>query len=180
MLHFITVLAGKRWRASLSAIHDQMFSIGDRSGARAGRETIEYPVYRERSEHDIQHVVLRCFAGRWLLTCLEDRAQPMNVRCLKCTDLHSNYFPSELEMCVSYTQCLPKSSYQVQCPYAGIECNQPTRVLLETSRHVYGHQNTAQRAVTPLKKRHCVRIKLCRPVHKIRCLSICYIVKGSR
>ncbi|GFW34032.1 hypothetical protein TNCV_287161 [Trichonephila clavipes] len=38
--------------------------------------TIEYPVQRERSKHDVQHIVLHYVVGRWCLAGLEDRTQP--------------------------------------------------------------------------------------------------------
>ena len=49
--------------------------------------------------------------------------------------------------------------------YADIECKH--EVHLEASRHVYGHENTARRIETRLKRRHCVipsfvHIELCR------------------
>ncbi|GFT81317.1 hypothetical protein TNCV_3672191 [Trichonephila clavipes] len=58
--------------------------------------TIEHPKYRGRSEHDMQHVVFHHLVRRWLWAGLEVR----EVKCQKCTDLHSNYRRSELEMYV--------------------------------------------------------------------------------
>ncbi|GFU50269.1 hypothetical protein TNCV_301021 [Trichonephila clavipes] len=44
---------------------------------------IEYPVYRGRSEHDAQHVVLHYLVGRGRLEDLDDRAQPLDAKCQK-------------------------------------------------------------------------------------------------
>lgn len=55
----------------------------------------------------------------------------MYIRCKKCTDLHLNYHQFKLEMYVSYIQWLPKQSYQVQRPYADIECKQWQAFSLE-------------------------------------------------
>ncbi|GFY01237.1 hypothetical protein TNCV_5077041 [Trichonephila clavipes] len=54
-----TVLAGEEWRVSLSAAHDQIFSMGDRSGDHASQVNSRIPcVSRGRSEHDAKHTVL--------------------------------------------------------------------------------------------------------------------------
>ena len=44
----------------------------------------------------------------------------------------------------------------MQGSYTYIECKQATRGLLGASRHLYGHNNTASRTGTDLKRRHCV------------------------
>ena len=64
-----------------------------------GRVAVDYPVYRGRSEHNSHHVVLHYLNGRWLLAGLQDKAQPLDVRCKKCSDLYSNFSRSELEIC---------------------------------------------------------------------------------
>ncbi|GFX07419.1 hypothetical protein TNCV_5091341 [Trichonephila clavipes] len=93
------------------------------------RTTIKYPVYRGRSEHDVQCVSY--------IILLEDRAQP-SQRYQKCNDLRSCYSRSEQKLCVSCTQWLLKPSQQVQGPYADIQCKRVTNYLLGASRHVYG------------------------------------------
>lgn len=100
------------------------------------RAAIEYPVYKEKSEQDVQHVVLRYLDGKWHLAGLEDIAQSLDIRCQKCTDLCSNYYRSELKMCVSCTEWPRKSSHQVQDSYDDIEYKQLTNVLFDASRHV--------------------------------------------
>ncbi|GFX11379.1 hypothetical protein TNCV_2804401 [Trichonephila clavipes] len=61
----------------------------------------KYIVYCERSEHDLQRVVLYYHVGRWRLARLEDRSQPLDLRCQKCTDMFSNDLRCKLEICVS-------------------------------------------------------------------------------
>lgn len=93
--------------------------------------------------------------GRWRLESLEDRTQLIDEISKKYTNLCSNYRQYELEMCVLSTEWLLKPSHQVQGIYNDIECKQPTSVLLEASKHIYGHQNTAWRTRTRLKWWHC-------------------------
>ena len=73
----------------------------------------------------------------------------------KSANLHSNKRRSGLEMCVSYTQWLPKPSHQVQGPYNDIEWKQVTCDFFWASWHVCGHQMTTHRPEIRLKKRHC-------------------------
>ncbi|GFX32764.1 hypothetical protein TNCV_889021 [Trichonephila clavipes] len=42
--------------------------------------TIEYPVYRVKSEHSVQHVVLQHLLGRGRLADLDDRTQPLDMQ----------------------------------------------------------------------------------------------------
>lgn len=74
------------------------------------KAAIEYLAYRERLEHNMQHVVLRYFVVRWCLASLNDGAQPLDIRRQKCTNLcyQSNYRQSKLEMCALCTKWLPK------------------------------------------------------------------------
>ena len=58
--------------------------VADREILQA-KETIEYPVYRERLENDVQLELFQYRVGRWCLAGLEDKAQPLEVRCQKCT-----------------------------------------------------------------------------------------------
>ncbi|GFX82788.1 hypothetical protein TNCV_1699071 [Trichonephila clavipes] len=51
------------------------------------RVATEYPVYQGRPKHNVQHVLV----GREHLVGPHDRAQPLDVRCQKWTDLLSNY-----------------------------------------------------------------------------------------
>ncbi|GFX85584.1 hypothetical protein TNCV_3717541 [Trichonephila clavipes] len=83
------VLAGEGWRACFSAIHDQIFSIGDRSRDRLASATIEYPMYLGMSEHDVRNAVTLYLVKRWCLVNPEDRAQSLDVRSQKCTYLRS-------------------------------------------------------------------------------------------
>ncbi|GFV21934.1 hypothetical protein TNCV_4526211 [Trichonephila clavipes] len=85
-----------------------MFSKGGKSGDVNIRVTVEYFVYRGRSEYDVQRVVLHYLVGRWRLADLEVHwtAQPLDLRCQKCAYLRSNYRRSELETCVSCTKWL--------------------------------------------------------------------------
>ena len=66
----LRLLARERWWANLSAAHDQVFSMDDRSGDRAGQTSIEYPENPERSKHDLQYVILKYLVGRWYLAGL--------------------------------------------------------------------------------------------------------------
>ena len=59
-----TVTAGVGWRASFSGTHNQMFSMANRYEVVQARAAVEYPVYRRRSEHEVQHVVLHYLVGR--------------------------------------------------------------------------------------------------------------------
>ncbi|GFV33165.1 hypothetical protein TNCV_2768831 [Trichonephila clavipes] len=86
----------------------------------------------------------------------------------------------ELEMDLSFTQWLPKLSYQVQGPYADIECKQTTK-LLGSSRYVYSNLNTARRAGTRLKRLHCATPVFSLVVQATKVtISLCCIVKESR
>ncbi|GFX31482.1 hypothetical protein TNCV_433231 [Trichonephila clavipes] len=114
------------------------------------RVTTESPVYRERSEHDVQYMILHYLVGRWYLAGLEERAQPLDVRYQKCTDLRSNYHRSELEMCVLCTLRQTKPTYQMQASNANIELKQVTSSLLGDLSIRYGHQNIARRTGTRL------------------------------
>ena len=116
------------------------------------KAVIEYPVYWERSEQNVQHVVLHYFVARLHLTSLKDKAQPLGVRYQKFTNLHSNNCQSKLEICMSCIQWLPKLSHQVQGPYVDIECKQVMYGLLGASRYVYDHQNTTHKTGIYLKR----------------------------
>lgn len=51
-----------------------------------------------------------------------------------------------------------KPSYYVQGLHIDIERKQLTRFLLETSRYIYGHQNTAYRTESNLIRWHCATL----------------------
>ena len=72
--------------------------------------------------------------GTWLTSKIG--AQPLDVRCQKCFNLHSNYCWFEFEMCMSCTQWLSKPSHEVQIPYTNIECKEATCIFLRASRHI--------------------------------------------
>ena len=80
------------------------------------RTAVEYSVYRRRSEHYAQHMVLHYLYEKMTFNRPLKRAQSLSIRCQNCTDLLSNYCQFELEMCVSCTQWLLK-------PVAGLLCN---------------------------------------------------------
>lgn len=132
------------------------------------RATIEYPVYQEGQN-------TTCNMWSWIilfrlrLAGLGDRVQLLDVRCQKCTNLRSNHRWSELEMSVSCIQSPCKPSHQVQGPHSDIECK---RVLFLDSMHVYGHQNTASRTGTRLKRRHCVTPLFCCVIRRITPVTV--------
>ncbi|GFX81874.1 hypothetical protein TNCV_2570741 [Trichonephila clavipes] len=92
------------------------------------RVTIEYPVYRIKSEHNGQQVVMHYLVGRLRSACLEDWVQPLDVRCHKCAYRVSIGFPN----------------YHTKC-WASIPISNASLVV---SGHVYGHQDTARRTGT--------------------------------
>ncbi|GFX07900.1 hypothetical protein TNCV_4161691 [Trichonephila clavipes] len=89
------------------------------------------------------------------LADLDDREQPLDVCCQKCTNLRSSYRRFEIDMNVSFTQWFYNPSYKVRGLYAGIECRHAKSGLFGESRHVYGNQNTARRTEAHLKRGHC-------------------------
>ena len=97
------VLDGEGWRASLSAIHDMMFSMGNRSGDHGDQGSSQMPcVSRKVRKRRTKCIIL-----------LEDGVSKIGhnhwgVRCHKCTDLRSNYHQHEIELCLSCTQWMPK------------------------------------------------------------------------
>lgn len=66
------------------------------------RTAIIYFVYRGIWKHGAQHVLLRYLVGDWRLVGLKDRAQPLDIKYQKCTDLLLNYHRSERYAC-----CMP-------------------------------------------------------------------------
>ncbi|KAF8763212.1 hypothetical protein HNY73_021416 [Argiope bruennichi] len=117
-----TVLAGEEWLACLSATQDQMFSMGNRFRDLTGQGNNRIPcVSREvKARRAIRLVALHYLVGGWNLASLEDKAQQLDIRRQKCTYMLSNYRRSELDMCESYTQWLPKPSHQVQDSFVDI------------------------------------------------------------
>ncbi|GFY22288.1 5-hydroxytryptamine receptor 2A [Trichonephila clavipes] len=114
------------WGKSLPQPKTRYFErVTDQKTVLAG-VTIEFPVFRGRSEHNGQHVILHYLVGRGRLAGLKDKSQPSDVRCQKCTDLLSNFRPSEVEMCVSLTQWLAKPSQLVLGCYGSNEYKQVT------------------------------------------------------
>ncbi|GFS80093.1 hypothetical protein TNCV_2988671 [Trichonephila clavipes] len=71
-----TVLAEKKWPASLSVTHNQMFSMDDISGDHAVQKN--NPMYR-RSVHGAQHVVSHYLVGKGCLADFDYRARPLDV-----------------------------------------------------------------------------------------------------
>ncbi|GFW83583.1 hypothetical protein TNCV_2204321 [Trichonephila clavipes] len=55
--------------------------------------TIEYPAYRGKSECDMQLMVLDYRPGRCRLVGLEDKAQPLDTICQKCSNFSNYYRP---------------------------------------------------------------------------------------
>ena len=51
------VIAVNGLTVNLSATHDKMFLISDKSGNRTGESRIKHPVYRGRSGNDVIHVI---------------------------------------------------------------------------------------------------------------------------
>lgn len=91
----------------------------------------------------------------------------------------SNHHRSELEMCVSYTQWLPKPLHKG--PYEDIECNQATSVLLGDSRRRRPSEYCKQNRDTSVKTRSHSCVQICRSSHHSRLrLSQSCIVKESR
>ncbi|GFS73427.1 uncharacterized protein TNCV_1101531 [Trichonephila clavipes] len=66
------------------------------------RATVKYPAPR-KGKHDVKRLILHYLVGRWYLTGIEVRAQPLHLRSQKCTNLRSNYRPFELDVRVEYS-----------------------------------------------------------------------------
>ena len=79
-------------------------------------------------------------------------------------------------MCASCTQWLTKPSHYVQGLYVDIDCKQATCGLLGASKHVYGHQNTASKNGTRLKRRQCT---VSSSSFIIRCTEIAVSLYGA-
>ncbi|KFM68315.1 hypothetical protein X975_19810, partial [Stegodyphus mimosarum] len=110
-----------------------MLSVGDRSVGQVSNQ-IPYVLSKVRTQRE--HVVLQYLVKRWNLAGIEDRAQPLDVKCQNCTNLHSYYRQSELEICMS---CTSGCANQVQGPYTDIKCKQVT-----CSLNTCSHQNNKE------------------------------------
>ncbi|GFX43488.1 5-hydroxytryptamine receptor 2A [Trichonephila clavipes] len=110
---------------------------------------------------------------RGFLVGVKDGAQSLDVRCQKCTDLHSNYLRSELDLCDVYSltaQTIAPGSMPL-CQYQ-IQAGDP-----EPPGHVCVHHSTAHKTMTRLKIRQCVT-----PVSRAdltKCLSSRAFVMGD-
>lgn len=60
-------------------------------------------MYQGRSEHVVQHVILRYHVGIWRLAGFEVRAEPKDVRCHKCTNMRSSYRFGIRDVCLVYS-----------------------------------------------------------------------------
>ena len=140
----------------VSEIHEQMFSMDDKSGGRAGQSNSQMLCALRKVR--MWHVALHYLFGSRHLAGLEVRMQPLFRRCRKCSDLCSNLHWCVLEMRVSYTQWLPKSLHRVQGLLCRYEFKQVTCCFLGASRHVYGFQNTVHRIGTRLKRLYATSV----------------------
>ena len=86
-----TILVGVgRWAISQKPMTRCFQLLSDLESVQV-RVTMEYTVYQERPEHDAQNVVMYYFVERFLLTGVQDRVQPPDIRCQKCTYMCSKY-----------------------------------------------------------------------------------------
>lgn len=120
--------------------------MANRPEDRAGQGSIRIPWVSRKVR--TQCVTLGLALSCWKMAVCRDRRQVQSLGC-KISEMYRSAFTllcqSERKMCVSYTQCQPKTSHQVQSPYVNIEYKQATSVLLGVSRYVYGHQNSLRR-----------------------------------
>ncbi|GFV92799.1 hypothetical protein TNCV_1346501 [Trichonephila clavipes] len=163
-----TILTEEERRTSLLVIHNQMFSRGNRSGDRASQGNNRIPCVQRKLRTGVQDVVLHYLVGRWRLVGSDDRAQPLDVRCQKCTDLRSNYHRSELETYLKAVQAIgviPLCRYRMQADEEWSPWNLQTCTLPSE----YCTQNRDSSEKTTLC--HCC-IQLCRFAHRTRHLSL--------
>lgn len=171
-----TKWVGEGLWAILSATHGQIFSMDCKSGHRAAIGKV------------LRKVRTQCATcGLALFSWKMESVKPRGFSTMtghKLSEMYRSAFKLssiwKLEMSVPCTQWLPKPSQQVKGPYADIKCKQVMNGFLGAFRHVYGHQNTACRTLSHLK-RHCVTslsnfVNQCTRI----AISLCYIVKWSR
>ena len=119
-----TVLDEKVWQISLSATHEQMFSVGDTSGDHAdlGINRIPSVSRKIRTWHATCGLALSC----WKMVFGRPLRQGTTTES-KISEMHRSVFKLQsmrIKICVSCIQWLPNPSHQVQGPYANIECKQ--------------------------------------------------------
>ncbi|GFV74411.1 hypothetical protein TNCV_5128531 [Trichonephila clavipes] len=81
-----------------------MFSLGNISEDHTGQGNYRIPCVLRKDRTQCANMVLSYLVVRGRLEVFDDRAQTLELRGQKCSDLRSNYRRSELEMCVLFTQ----------------------------------------------------------------------------
>ncbi|GFU73136.1 hypothetical protein TNCV_1354271 [Trichonephila clavipes] len=178
-VYAFTVLAEEEGRDSLSAIKNQMFSMGGRSTDRHARVAIEYPMCPGKSKHDIPHVILHYLVGRGCLAGLYYKTQPLDVS-QECTDLRSNYHQSKLETwCRLPNDCPnPDACKGPLCQYRRQAGDERSPLYMYTSIRILDAEPSEKSDSVPFLY---PALSFDAPEYRSLSLSLslCYAVKGS-